>query len=158
MPTIEAETVPTFMLTQTRVIRAPRQRVYEAWTNPEGVKQWFGRPGRSCPNAQLDVRVGGAYRIESMPDDSGAAGDSGCKAKAAIGTYTKIVPNELLQFTWSSDWNPDENSLVTVSLKEVEGGTEITILHENFNNEASRDAHSEGWAGCLGNLAAMLED
>jgi uncharacterized protein YndB with AHSA1/START domain len=163
MPTVEAATatVPTFMLNQTRVIRVPRQRVYEAWTNPESLKQWFGRPGRVCPAAELDVRVGGAYRIEMAPDEPApaipAAGECGPRKVAALGHYTKIVPNELLQFTWAADWSPSEQSLVTVSLKDVDGGTEITILHENFATEASRDAHNQGWAGCLANLAAKLE-
>ena len=70
MPALEtapASTVPTFMLTQTRVIRAPRARVYEAWTNPEIVKQWFGPVGLQCPSVEVDPRIGGAYRIEFAP-------------------------------------------------------------------------------------------
>lgn len=164
MPTLQMESapsVPTFMLSQTRVIRAPRDRVYEAWTNPEMMKQWFGPAGRHCPSAALDVRVGGAYRIAVVPDvlPPVTAGGSECETQqtAAIGHYTKVVPNELLQFTWAADWNPGEESLVTVSLKDVDGGTEITILHENFNKEASRDGHNNGWAGCLDKLVSALE-
>ena len=154
--------VPTFMLTQTRVIRAPRTRVYEAWTNPEIMQKWFGPAGRHCPSATLDVRVGGAYRIAVMPDNPqpASSADTPCEERqtAAIGSYTKVVPNELLQFTWAADWNPGEESLVTVSLKDVDGGTEITILHENFTKEASRDGHNQGWTGCLDKLAATLEN
>jgi uncharacterized protein YndB with AHSA1/START domain len=164
MPTVEAAptTVPTFMLNQTRVIRAPRQRVYEAWTNPAILKQWFGRPGRYSPHTEVDLRVGGAYRIDMARDETAeaapASGECAPQKVAAIGEYTKIVPNELLQFTWAADWSPTEQSLVTVSLKDVAGGTEITILHENFATEASRDAHNQGWAGCLDNLKAKLEN
>jgi uncharacterized protein YndB with AHSA1/START domain len=162
MPALEtapAATVPTFMLTQTRVIRAPRARVYEAWTNPEIMQQWMGPVGRHCPSASLDVRVGGAYRIEIVPDNLPPIEGEACgeRRTAAIGNYTKVVPNQLLQFTWAADWNPGEQSLVTVSLKDVDGGTEITILHENFNKEASRDGHNQGWAGSLDKLAAMVE-
>lgn len=162
MPALESAhaAIPTFMLTQTRVIRAPRERVYQAWTTPETLEKWFGPAGRHCPSASLDVRVGGAYRIEVVPDDlpPGTEGEDCAERRtAAVGSYTQVVPNELLQFTWSADWNPGEQSLVTVSLKDVPGGTEVTILHENFNNEASRDGHNQGWIGCLDKLAGMLE-
>src|ERR1700676_4821896 len=84
MPALEAApakpTVPTFMLTQTRVIRAPRTRIYEAWTNPEILQQWFGPVGKHCPSASVDLRVGGAYRIEMASDDQppAAASDNTC--------------------------------------------------------------------------------
>jgi uncharacterized protein YndB with AHSA1/START domain len=164
MPALESvparATVPTFMLTQTRVIRAPRSRVYEAWTTPEILQKWFGPPGKHCPGASVDLREGGAYSITMASDNAPPGADDSCgggQQTTAFGEYTKIVPNQSLQFTWASNWSPGEKSLVTVSLKDVEGGTEITILHENFNTEASRDGHNQGWAGCLEELAAMLE-
>jgi uncharacterized protein YndB with AHSA1/START domain len=164
MPALETapapSTVPTFMLTQTRVIRAPRARVYEAWTNPEIMRKWMGPVGRHCPCATLDVRVGGAYHIDIVPDVLPQTEGDACgqRRTAAIGNYTRVVPNELLQFTWAADWNPGEQSLVTISLKDVEGGTELTILHENFSTEASRDGHNQGWAGSFDKLAALLEN
>ena len=130
MPTLESapQAVPTFMLSQNRVIRAPRSRVYEAWTNPEILKQWFGPDNMYCPEAMLDVRVGGEYRIAVLPTAEAAASeatsDSERRHAAAVGSYTKIAPNELLQFTWSPNWNLGEQSLVTVTFKDVEGGTE----------------------------------
>jgi len=157
LATAPAATVPTFMLTQTRVIRAPRARVYEAWTNPEIVKQWFGPVGLQCPSVEVDPRIGGAYRIEFAPRAAADGNACGSQNTAAFGHYTKIVPNELLQFTWASNWQPGEDSVVTVSLKDVDGGTEITILHENFNTEASRDGHNQGWAGSFDKLANLLE-
>jgi uncharacterized protein YndB with AHSA1/START domain len=148
------------MLTQTRVIRAPRSRVYQAWTDPEILQKWFGPPGKHCPEASIDLRVGGAYSITMAPDDAPPDAVDSCgggQQTTAFGKYTKIVPNELLQFTWASNWSPGEQSLVTISLKDVKSGTELTILHENFITEASRDGHNQGWAGCLEELAAMLE-
>jgi uncharacterized protein YndB with AHSA1/START domain len=153
-------TVPTFLLTQTRVIRAPRARVYEAWTNPEIIKQWFGPVGMYCPNATSDTRVGGAYTLEAQPTSEAIAADPGCANRGGVttGKYTKVVPNELLQFTWDPSWNPGELSLVTVSLKDADGGTEITILHENFPTEQSRDAHNRGWASVLDKFAVILQN
>jgi uncharacterized protein YndB with AHSA1/START domain len=149
------------MLSQNRVIRAPRSRVYEAWTNPEILKQWFGPDNMYCPEAMLDVRVGGEYRIAVLPTAEAAASeatsDSERRHAAAVGSYTKIAPNELLQFTWSPNWNLGEQSLVTVTFKDVEGGTELTLIHENFNSEESRDGHNKGWAGSFDKLARILE-
>ena len=163
MPTLESapQAVPTFMLSQNRVIRAPRSRVYEAWTNPEILKQWFGPDNMYCPEAMLDVRVGGEYRIAVLPTAEAAASeatsDSERRHAAAVGSYTKIAPNELLQFTWSPNWNLGEQSLVTVTFKDVEGGTELTLIHENFNSEESRDGHNKGWAGSFDKLVRILE-
>jgi uncharacterized protein YndB with AHSA1/START domain len=65
------------------------------------------------------------------------------------------VLNELLQFTWTPNWNPGEESLVTISLKDVEGGTELTLLHERFLSEGSRNGHTKGWAGSLDKLDTL---
>ena len=163
MPILETAPASTesFMLEQTRIIRAPRARVYEAWTNPEVLKQWFGPAGMYCPSVALDVRVGGAYRIDVHPTPETAASlttpESMARQAAASGTYTRIVPNELLQFTWAPSWNPAEESLVTVSLKDAVGGTEITIRHERFTSEGSREGHGKGWAGCLDKLTETLQ-
>jgi uncharacterized protein YndB with AHSA1/START domain len=159
MPTLETA-APALMLEQTRIIRAPRASVYEAWTNPEILMKWFGPAKMHCPSATLDVREGGAYQIDVVPDVPPPAtpGES-CQERrsSAVGNYTKVVPNELLQFTWSPNWNLGEESLVTVSFQDARGGTQITIRHERFNTEASRDGHNNGWAGCLDKLDAMAE-
>ena len=147
---------PELMLQQTRIIRAPRSRVYQAWTNPEIMKHWIGPANMHCCEARLDVRVGGKYRIQVVPDVPPA--DDPNRSSSAEGEYTKIVPNELLQFTWSPSWNVGEQSLVTVTLRDVPDGTQITILHEKFETEASRNGHNNGWAGSLDKLAASLEN
>jgi uncharacterized protein YndB with AHSA1/START domain len=164
MPALEtALTTENILLTQTRIIRAPRAKVYEAWTNPSIMKQWFGNAAMVCTAATLDVRTGGSYRIEAVRTDApaiaGMSAEDPCAGRnfsAAVGTYTKVVPNELLQFTWTPAWNPEEQSLVTVTLKEAPGGTEITVLHEKFANEASRDAHNSGWSYALGSIDRIL--
>jgi len=162
MPALATAPVATenIQLTQTRIVRAPRARVYEAWTKPEIMEQWFGSPTMVCTSVTLDVRVGGDYRVEAVRKEANAvtAEDicAGRSFNAVVGSYTKVVPNELLQFTWTPAWNPEEQSLVTVSLKDAPGGTEITILHEKFANEASRDAHNNGWAFALGNIEKVV--
>jgi uncharacterized protein YndB with AHSA1/START domain len=147
--------VPDLMLSQTRVIRAPRARVFAAWTDPQILMQWFGPPGRHCPSATMDLRVGGRYRIEIRPDTPPEGGGTG--GADAEGEFLQIVPDELLQFTWIPSFNPGENTVVTIQLKDVPGGTELTLVHERFASESSREGHNNGWAGSLVKLAALLE-
>jgi uncharacterized protein YndB with AHSA1/START domain len=158
MPTLEtAPAASNILLTLTRIIRAPRARVYQAWTNPEIVKQWFGPGNMYCPHASVDARVGGAYSMEAAPTPEGLAANPNSTGGTATGTFTRVVPNELLQFTWKPSWNPGEESLVTVSLRDVDGGTELTLRHENFASEQSREGHNKGWSGCLDKLTAATE-
>jgi uncharacterized protein YndB with AHSA1/START domain len=160
LQTETAPSTPALTLTQSRVIRASRERVYQAWTNPQLLAKWFGPAGLHCSHAEMDVRVGGAYRIDMVPNDPPPANSDGTECaerrSSATGTYTKVLPNELLQFNWHPQWTPEEESLVTIMLKDVDGGTEITIRHENFATEVSRDGHNKGWAGCLDKLQAMF--
>lgn len=161
MPTVEtAPAATTLFLEQMRIIRAPRTRVYEAWTNPETLKKWFGPANMHCPNVELDVREGGAYRIDVHPNpDAPPSGNPSAHREAtATGNYTKVVPNELLQFTWNPSWVPGELSLVTILFQDARGGTQVSIRHERFNSEQSRDGHNNGWSGCLDKLTTQLEN
>jgi len=163
MPALEnapATATDNILLTQTRIIRAPRAKVYDAWTNPEIMEQWFGSPMMYCSSASLDVRVGGSYRIEAIRKEATTVSAQdicdGRPFNAVTGEYTKVIPNALLQFTWIAAWAPEEKSLVTVSLKDAPGGTELTVLHERFASETSRDAHNNGWCHALDNIARVV--
>ncbi len=144
-----------------RVIPATRQRVYEAWTKPEILRQWFGPGNMTVPSAATELRVGGAYRIQmegSAAACEGNATDSDTSRTAvASGVYTKLVPNELLSFTWKGDWDPTEETLVTVALRDVEGGTEMTLTHERFATAESRGKHEHGWTLSTQKLAKVCE-
>ena len=147
------------MLKMTRVIRASRALVYEAWTRPEVLQKWFGSGSVVVPKETFDVRDGGEYVIECFGEPCNPKPEEVGKSKLSIvrGQYRKVVPNELLQFTWSQDRDPSEVSLVTISLRDVEGGTEIKLRHEQFASEASRDRHQHGWSDLLPKLAKVVE-
>jgi len=147
-------------LEMTRVIKASKQRVFDAWTRPEFVRQWFGPEGKACSLAETDPRIGGAYTLELRGEPCGAVegGIDMSRTSRATGRYIKIDPFDLLQFTWKGDWEPDGlETLVTVALRDVEGGTEIKLTHERFATESSRDAHQHGWAGSMDKLVRFLE-
>ena len=119
--------------------------------------QWFGPEGRHCPSATMDVRVGGQYRIEIRPDTPAQNAEPGTCGADATGKFLQLVPDELIQFTWTPSFNPDENTVVTIMLKDVTEGTELTLIHEHFASESSRDGHTKGWSGSIEKLAALLE-
>ena len=126
------------------------EKVWRAWTDPEAVKRWFGPgPGEPVSLAELDVRVGGRFRV--------VFGGADGKAHECSGVYKEVVPNRKLVFTWTwPNTTPERESLVTVIFKAVEGGTELAFKHEQLFDEQVRDAHKRGWSGALGKLEGLL--
>jgi uncharacterized protein YndB with AHSA1/START domain len=73
-----------------------------------------------------------------------------------VGVYQEVVPDERISYTWRGSRFPDENTLVTVAFRDAEGGTEVTITHENFSSAEVMSQHNRGWEGCLTSLEAFL--
>lgn len=131
-----------------KIIKATRRAVFEAWTQPELMKQWYAPGTMKTPGASSDLRIGGRYHVEMKGDMNGTQVNP-----TVGGTYQRIVPDELIAFTWGWDGDPSPETMVTVELRDVEGGTEVTLTHERFASAESRDKHLHGWVGCLDNLA-----
>lgn len=160
MPTLDAPVSALPFVKQSRVIRASRTVLYEAWIKPEVMKQWFNPGERVCASAELDPREGGAYRIDVVARPDAKLNPGEPLHTIAEGVYTEIVPNQKLQFTWKPSWNPGENSLVTVTFADAEGGTEVTILHERISDdgqERSCKGYASGWSSCLEQLGQLTE-
>lgn len=132
-------------------IKAKRQNVFDAWTKPELMKQWYAPRSMIVPNVSSDLKVGGSYKVEMKGDMNGQHVNP-----TVSGTYKKIIPNELICFTWGWQGDPSPETLVTVEFKDVNGGTEVTLTHERFPNTEARDKHQYGWTGCLENLDKFL--
>ncbi len=126
-------------------INAPVEKVYEAWTNPEMIKQWFGPGGMAIPNAAADVQVGGEYLIHMHDSDSGSD-------HIVSGTYEEIIPNRKLVFNWK--WKDGvDRTQVTVNFAAAEDNqTLLTLTHRGFSEEEFRDKHNQGWGACLEGL------
>jgi uncharacterized protein YndB with AHSA1/START domain len=140
-----------------RVIAAERSRVYQAWTRPELIAQWFA-PGKTVSNITSDPRPGGEYRFEffGLPCEADVDAPQVPSAVSVVGVYKEVVPDERISYTWCGSRFPDENTLVTVEFKDAQGGTEVTITHENFTSAESRNQHQRGWEGCLTSLENFL--
>ncbi len=135
-------------LTLTRVIRAPPEKVFAAWTEPELLKQWWGPGPVTCPEAHVDLREGGAYRIANLEADGSITWISG--------QFERVRAPEELVYTWNVSILPTGPTLVRVRFLSHPQGTKLMLSHERFAVEAVRDMHLEGWGGCIDKLEAML--
>ncbi|MGZ3308880.1 MAG: SRPBCC family protein [Xanthobacteraceae bacterium] len=131
-------------LTLKRRLSASPAKVYGAWTDAAKISRWFGPENAEILHAEADVRVGGRFRIVFRGPD-GEEHDVG-------GIYREVVPNERLVFTWAWRTTPERESLVTVALKRDGEGTLLTLMHDQFFDEAARDRHGRGWNETLDKL------
>lgn len=137
-------------LTLARRLNAPAAKVFEAWTDPQKIVQWFG-PAPTLVDtvkADMDVRVGGHFRISFKTDD----GDY----HEVGGKYLEVTPNQRLVFSWAWHSTPERVSQVTVVLREEGDVTLLTLTHDKFFNEAARDGHKRGWTGTLDKLEKLF--
>jgi uncharacterized protein YndB with AHSA1/START domain len=154
-PVVVSNPAENLKLQLSRVIRASRQRVFDAWTRPENMRQWFG-PNRTIVNLEINPGKDGVYLIEL---EGGPCDGTTAKANNVVisGRYIKVDPYDLLSFTWASNLDPTEETLVTVTFKDVTEGTEVTLTHERFASELSRQRHEMGWTGALAKLETYAE-
>ena len=134
-------------LTLKRRFKAPPSRVYAAWTQARQLAHWFGPANATIREAEAEARVGGCFRLVFMAD--GEEFD-------LSGVYREVVPNEKLVITWAWRRAPERESLVTVTFRKEGDGTLLTLHHEQFFDEPSRDLHQQGWAVCLDTLETHL--
>jgi glutathione S-transferase len=142
-----------------KIVRADRERVFDAWTKPELMKQWLFPSGGAGKSAN-DLRVGGTYSHEMIVPNGeatcvgGTVRDDGSTSYPHNGEYLEIRPPERLVFSWNSV--AVSNTRVTIELRTVPEGTEITLIHELLPDETQRRSHTEGWNDCLANLEIFL--
>lgn len=127
-----------------RRIAAAKDDVFAAWVEPEILARWFGgKPDAHCIVHQADVRVGGRYDFEIVPDDGG-------ETHRVSGTYQDVIPGQRLVFSWAWQSTPDRQSLVTIDLSAGgENTTLLTLTHARFFDSAARDRHAGGWTRSL---------
>lgn len=128
-----------------RIIQASAERLFAAWTEPRHLRAWWGPGPVTCCGAEVDLKVGGAYRIDNaLPDGS---------ILTIFGEFLEIDPPRKLVYTWRL--GSDEASLVTVRFEACtrqDAATEVVIVHEQIPSDAVRVTHEQGWIGCLDGL------
>ena len=134
----------------TRVIAADPKTVFSAWTEPEHMKHWSAPEGMEVPFVELDLRVGGTFKL-TMRNSEG-------QDVKAFGEYRVVDPPRRLSYTW--DWENEEHhmgeTLITVDFNPVDGGTEGIMTHEFFPTEKFAADHTHGWTSCLNRLEDMF--
>ena len=131
-----------------RVIRAPVERVFRAWTTPEELRRWWGPRDVRCIAAEIDLRVDGRYRIgNESPDGS---------VLWITGKFVVVEPPRLLVYTWKLSEQAHPAELVRVSFEDHELGTSVVVTHSRVPTPELREQHGRGWNGCLDGMAAHL--
>ena len=137
-------------ITLRRTIPARRGEVFRAWTDPAELKRWWARPGFTVVDAQVDLRIGGGFRIDTRP----AVGN----VFSVFGSYREVRPPERLVYTWA--WRGTRmdgiETLVTVDFREAGQDTEVLLTHEGFDTQGDHTAHRDAWIGCFDRLSQAI--
>lgn len=131
-----------------RTIAATPERLFAAWTDPVELRRWWGPDGVTCIGSEIDLCVGGRYRIGNrLPDGT---------TLWIVGVFEAIDRPHRLIYTWQLEGGPSTLERVTVDFAARGSATLVTITHARIESEAQRRQHELGWAGCLAGLARFV--
>lgn len=133
-----------------RTIAAPRGVVYTALTDPEGLRRWWGPRGFTVPSVELDLEVGGRYRIAMQPPDGDLFHLSG--------EFRQVEPPFRLaySFRWDPPHPDDRETVVTLSLEERGAETQLRLTHCGFSTGERYALHRAGWTESFERLEQAL--
>lgn len=134
-----------------RVLKAPPERVYRAFTTPEAMAKWIPPHGFTCTVHHMEPRVGGTFKMSFTNFTTQHSHSFG-------GEYLELIPNELLQYTDKFD-DPNLPGVmqVTVSLKPVSCGTDLSVVQEGIPDVIPVEMCYLGWQESLAQLAMLVE-
>ena len=131
-----------------RLIQATREEVFAAWTDPSSISRWMCPGDITTAEAQLDVRVGGKFRILMKGPQ---------KDYDHTGEYHVVDPPSKLVFTWISEGTDGKPTLVTVELQDLDPYCQLTLTHEHFVKPEAVQAHEKGWMDIVNKLVTHFE-
>ena len=133
-----------------RVLPAPRARVFRAFTEPDELAKWWGPKGFTAPSVELDLRLGGNYRIAMQPPD----GD----LFYLSGEFREVDPPAQLAYTfrWEDPDPDDQETVVTLAFGDLGGSTELVVTQRAFATEGRRALHDQGWTDSLDRLQDLM--
>lgn len=134
-----------------RVLRAPPERIYRAFLDPDAMAKWLPPNGFTGKVHQLDAKVGGTYKMSFTDFSSGHSHSFG-------GEYLELVPHERIRHTDRfDDPNLSGQMVTTISLKAVSGGTELNVVQEGIPEAIPPEACYLGWQESLVLLGKLVE-
>ena len=133
-----------------RVLHASRPLVFEACIDPQELAKWWGPAGFTSPSIEIDLRVGGSYRIAMQPPDS--------ELFYLRGEFREVAPPNRLVYTfvWEDPTPDDQETVVTLSFGDLGRDTALVLDQGPFATEARRALHEAGWTDSLERLEASL--
>lgn len=133
-----------------RKMKASPERLFDAWTRPELMRQWFHAGAKmTTPVAEADPKVGGPWKVVMRSGDG--------KEYPNNGKYLLIDRPNKLVFTWHPMGQADYETKVTLLFKKVSDEfTEMTLTHEGLRDQDWYNRHSSGWVGCIDSLGNWL--
>lgn len=145
-----------------RIIKAPREKLYAMFLDGQSPEMEHFAPSQSTGKRMrlkvhtLEPKVGGKWRLGMIADEGDHQGTF-----TAYGTYLELVSNERIVQTHA--WEPDnefeepgQETKVTITFRDVQGGTEVTIVHEGLPGPEAVEGHLGGWTQSLENLAEVF--
>jgi len=139
------------VLTIERNFSATPEAVFDAWTDPNILSQWWGPEGVSIPTLDLDVKEGGTWTTTMYSEQMGN--------KIVSGTYKTVERPGRLVFTWAwsqDDGAPGHETEIEVLFEKSDVGTKMTLNQQTFRDLAERDNHSMGWVSSFNCLEKAL--
>jgi uncharacterized protein YndB with AHSA1/START domain len=135
----------------TRTFRVPRIRVFQAWTDPNELRKWWQLGhGWKLTVAEVDLRVGGKYRI-------GLSSTENSSRHHVTGTFQEVSAPERLVYTWNVEHpRSNDESVVTVEFLDKGSSTEVILTHDRLAGKGSRQNTYDGWLIVLDGLARLL--
>lgn len=143
--------MPTGTVRLHRVLRGKAERVYRAFLEPDAMAKWLPPYGFTCQVHHMDARVGGTYRMSFRNFGTG-------HSHSFRGEYQELVPHELIRYTDRfDDPNLPGSMQVTVTLKTVLCGTELSIVQEGLPEMIPVEMCYLGWQESLEQLARLVD-
>lgn len=150
-------------MTSTRIlyrVNAPRERIYRAFLDPRDVERWMVPTGMTSVVHTFDAREGGAFRVSLTYDAPASTGKTSAHTDTYHGTFVELVPDEriveALEFETANPGMQGEMTM-TITLRDVDGGTEIEAVHDRLPPALSAADNELGWRLSLAKLAALVE-
>ena len=143
-----------------QVIDAPRKRVFDALLEPSAIARWKVPAGMTGRVHELDAREGGAIRVSLTYDAPDREGKTQGRTDTYRGRFVRIVPDELVVEV--DEFETDDPALrgemtTTITLSDVDGGTELVAVHDGLPEGLSLADNEAGWREALTRLAALVQ-
>ncbi len=135
-------------ITITKTFSASPSDVWQAWTDPIQFIKWFG-PGESEAHLKKYGVVEGAEYDIDVIEPSGVI-------HTTTGVFEKVEPEHTLVFTWRIHDLPMDSSRITVTIRPIEAGAELTLIQENLNQPFLREVHGVGWESAFTKLTQLI--